>query len=938
MLACTRGNLEEAHKLLSEGADPCHRGEFGATPLIRAAEQGHASLVSLLVKYGSPVNTQDDNGDTALICACRMGHLDAARALLGCSASVALTNSQGHNALDAALEARNLLGRPEVSDLLLAHRTGHDAAQPASESPTSHGPPTALALEARDPNAAALPGGVPSDAAGAAANAGVAPPGATPLPASSTASSLVSSSSCALSAATTQGGARQPPVLRLRRDEWAQDRNYPHCHLCKGAFTLINRRHHCRICGLVFCEKCSSNSVSVSNSASTAARADDDNVEGAAAVLRVRVCNTCAELHAGHVGGGGSSLVVDERGPIETREVASSYASALAERMRSAAAPALAQIKTAVAIARASTYEAASARASTRRSSMPTSAAALPPRARSAEALPEPQPAQQPGVGASREAGGGSRLGAIDVSDREAGEPEPAAGADGAGAGVAPSEGAAGVTAAAVKAGSTHSLPEAAACRSPGPGDEEGGGSEGEEGGGAVGRWERSPSPAAAKPLNRRSMSVPSFSAIRELAIASSRKLEAADGAGAHGAPGGPSEKAHINLGGEKGRVMQPALPLQLSHESEDPAMAAEHRAQLDGWRELRLRQAVCSQLRAQPFANASQWQGTLELLASRAAASLAPDLNSSVNSILKIKTLPGGSRADCHYVDGLVCRLKLAHKCMRTVLQWPRILILQPPLEHEAASFSSSLEALRTQEEEHMEMIVAEMAKLKVDLLLVGGSVCFTAKEKLLKRGIALAVGVKPQVLARVARCCNTQVLLSPAQVLGATPGTCGRWRVENVSVDEPVEPKAPAGKPAAQAAGAEACGYPPMPVEPLGGGLGPLGPAPYGTGRALVYGAGAFGGNAGAMSAPSRKRVTLMYFEDCPPPMLATVVLRGGDYDEMKRIKGMLAASAFVAADLAAEASCIFDMGGTMPLPPPAPFDGGAPAAAAQAQTPQA
>ena len=82
------------------------------------------------------------------------------------------------------------------------------------------------------------------------------------------------------------------------------------------------------------------------------------------------------------------------------------------------------------------------------------------------------------------------------------------------------------------------------------------------------------------------------------------------------------------------------------------------------------------------------------------------------------------------------------------------------------------------------MGMIVDRMAELHVDLLLVGGSVCYTAKEKLLKKGIGLAVCVKQRVLERVSRCTNTPVLLSPAQVLGATPGTCGRWRVENVTV----------------------------------------------------------------------------------------------------------------------------------------------------------
>ena len=131
----------------------------------------------------------------------------------------------------------------------------------------------------------------------------------------------------------------------------------------------------------------------------------------------------------------------------------------------------------------------------------------------------------------------------------------------------------------------------------------------------------------------------------------------------------------------------------------------------------------------------------------------------------------------------------------MRTELAWPRILLLKPSLEHDLGPGVTSLESNMRQEDEHMEMVVHEMAKLRVDLLLVGGSVCFTAKEKLLKRGIALAVGVKPQVLERVSRCTNTTVLLSPAQVAGATPGTCGRWRVEyvTVTVPPPAVPYAP-------------------------------------------------------------------------------------------------------------------------------------------------
>lgn len=57
-------------------------------------------------------------------------------------------------------------------------------------------------------------------------------------------------------------------------------------------------------------------------------------------------------------------------------------------------------------------------------------------------------------------------------------------------------------------------------------------------------------------------------------------------------------------------------------------------------------------------------------------------------------------------------------------------------------------------------------------------------------------------------------------------------------------------------------------------------------------------------------------MYFERCPAQLLATVVLRGAPHTEMKFVKSMLAATAYIAADLAAEACLIFDFGGTIQL----------------------
>lgn len=104
-------------------------------PLIFAPRTPSQEVVSLLLKHGVTADEQDDNGDSALLCACRqicvhngpiglcsdtldalyrMGHADIVRLLLACGADPGRSNFQGNNALDVALEARNLLGRPEA--------------------------------------------------------------------------------------------------------------------------------------------------------------------------------------------------------------------------------------------------------------------------------------------------------------------------------------------------------------------------------------------------------------------------------------------------------------------------------------------------------------------------------------------------------------------------------------------------------------------------------------------------------------------------------------------------------------------------------------------------------------------------------------------------------------------------------------------------------
>ena len=38
---------------------------------------------------------------------------------------------------------------------------------------------------------------------------------------------------------------------------WANDASRDNCVLCERAFTFITRRHHCRYCGSIVCDRCS---------------------------------------------------------------------------------------------------------------------------------------------------------------------------------------------------------------------------------------------------------------------------------------------------------------------------------------------------------------------------------------------------------------------------------------------------------------------------------------------------------------------------------------------------------------------------------------------------------------------------------------------------------------------------------------------------------
>lgn len=78
------------------------------------------------------------------------------------------------------------------------------------------------------------------------------------------------SGSCKKKLSKSKSGLRIVPVnnterspFELREPIWSSDKESVSCSSCSLIFDLLRRRHHCRRCGLVFCDRCCDRRVSL---------------------------------------------------------------------------------------------------------------------------------------------------------------------------------------------------------------------------------------------------------------------------------------------------------------------------------------------------------------------------------------------------------------------------------------------------------------------------------------------------------------------------------------------------------------------------------------------------------------------------------------------------------------------------------------------------
>jgi uncharacterized protein len=111
MMACLKGDLALAKKLIDRGADV---NKTGWAPLHYAATSGHVAVMELLFANNAYIDAESPNGTTPLMMAAQYGSTAAVKRLLEEGADPALKNQLGLTAIDFA----NRANRPDAAELI----------------------------------------------------------------------------------------------------------------------------------------------------------------------------------------------------------------------------------------------------------------------------------------------------------------------------------------------------------------------------------------------------------------------------------------------------------------------------------------------------------------------------------------------------------------------------------------------------------------------------------------------------------------------------------------------------------------------------------------------------------------------------------------------------------------------------------------------------
>jgi len=310
LMACNKGHTDTVRELLKHKADMTIYGKPDGLTALHAAvvfggSEGYVDTAALLLEAGAPINYKSMDGMlTPLHCASAKGHVACVKLLLQKGADVHALDKFNSTPLRIAASNANALENldkfRQVAELLIRAGADLNAASAAGNTPLHSVAKLGDADLIRwmldnnaDPFKKNNEGLAPIDNVknedirklmnerAATRGAPVATSTTTPAGAGAPAGNASSAARSTSPPPKGDDGSddEEAPGLWTRKN-WMRDEEVSACMSCNAAFTLFNRRHHCRACGKIFCGKCSANEILIKGTKKP-----------------VRVCQRCFQEH-----------------------------------------------------------------------------------------------------------------------------------------------------------------------------------------------------------------------------------------------------------------------------------------------------------------------------------------------------------------------------------------------------------------------------------------------------------------------------------------------------------------------------------------------------------------------------------------------------------------------------------------------------------------
>ncbi|KAJ2607621.1 T-complex protein 1 subunit gamma [Coemansia sp. RSA 1804] len=161
------------------------------------------------------------------------------------------------------------------------------------------------------------------------------------------------------------------------------------------------------------------------------------------------------------------------------------------------------------------------------------------------------------------------------------------------------------------------------------------------------------------------------------------------------------------------------------------------------------------------------------------------------IKRFVRVEKVPGGEIEESRVLDGVMVNKDVVHPKMRRLIENPRIVLLDCPLEYKKGESQTNIEVTRESdwarileiEEEQIKQMCEKIAAAKPDIVITEKGVSDLAQHFLVKNNITALRRMRKTDNNRIARATGARIVSSPDELKERDVGTgCGLFSVDKI------------------------------------------------------------------------------------------------------------------------------------------------------------